>query len=241
MFSHQFFSFLFVFMAALVLSSSAHASSYVDWENAYWSQYSNTLPNLSVVIDASEKHSENQKLLLTKITRSNIDHLELLQYALQQNRQTRPRGGMELSSRLLAGNDHSTIPGISGWLIQLEEKDQLTPVGFIAYGYYRDTYYGREYPHQPIAFCELSRKRCYEIEWYVNPNYQRRGIASAALDLVIDYCRSVNHVPNHMDYLLAVIAPDNTMSADFAQKKHFQALGKDVGTSQHIWSLPLNP
>ncbi|MBX9697543.1 MAG: GNAT family N-acetyltransferase, partial [Alphaproteobacteria bacterium] len=155
--------------------------------------------------------------------------------------QTRPQGGLEFLSRLLAGNDYSTISGISGWLIQLEKEGQLTSVGFIAYGYYRDTYYGLKYPHQPINFCALSHKRCHEIEWYVNPNYQRRGIASAALDLVIDYCRSVNYTTHHIDYLLAVISPDNALSAQLAQKKHFQALGKDVGTSQHIWSLPINP
>jgi RimJ/RimL family protein N-acetyltransferase len=239
MISRRLFYTLLSFLVVSLVCPNAHSSS-VDWENAYWDTYSNTLPSLSAQIGSTEKSQNNQKLLLTKMTRNTIDNLESLANALERKAQTRPKLSPENSSRLLAGNDNSKIPGISGWIIQLEEEDTLTPVGFIAYGHHRDAYYGDSYPTQPHAYGALFHKRCYEIEWYVNPSHQRRGIASAALDLVTNYCRTLTHEAS-IDYLLAVISPANALSAQFANNKGFQSLGRDVGTNQNIWALPLRP
>lgn len=212
-----------------------------DWEEAYYEDYStaNTLPTLPLYRKGTDEEALQQIGSLTKITRKDAGPLEVLDDKLLSAHQYRPGFNLQKMVRLFEGNKQRS--SIRGWTINLRDGDQDVPVGMIAYGYHRSSYYDPRFPKWNTPFAFLEDKVCFEVEWYIRPDYQRRGLARSAVQAVVSYIREVDQRVTKMDYLMAMIAKSNGLSGKFAEALTFKFVGTDQDTNQYAWSLAVNP
>ena len=201
-------------------------------EEAFYANYEtiNTLPTLPLTL------SDGGNARLVIVTRKNVDYLEALDSSLMSHCQCRPRLSMENSIQLFKGNkdQHSH----RGWFIEkFDKNDELkgTLVGFISYSYQRNDYLDERNPDLSL----LKDKTCFEIEWFVQPKFQKQGLATAALKEVIKYAKDATQEKVKIDYMVAVIRRNNELSKTFTKKHGFNDLGGDPKTNQELWVLPL--
>jgi RimJ/RimL family protein N-acetyltransferase len=224
---------------SFVFNFATHASYERDFENEIWYDYSNknTLPNLSLL--SSEKNDKVSKDIgkLTKITRTELDYLESLSEQLKSSIQYRPDLSPERSVYLLEGNEKPTSH--RGWIIKINEENKEIPVGFVCYSHQRNVYFNPLNKSKNSSLSCLEGKTCFEIEWYIEPSFQGKGIAHLAVQAVLNYAQDKEKEKVKIDWLLAVIASNNKRSQIFAKKNSFKLLGIDENINQEIWAYPL--
>ncbi|MCP4923212.1 MAG: GNAT family N-acetyltransferase [bacterium] len=192
-----------LFLAFFSFTNEIHASSE---DNFYYETYNNTLPTLF------PEDPQERGITLIKITSNSFDYLETLESRLKKKSQVRPGFNRKKNYRLLKGNQDAE--GDQGWVISIIEDEEEKDVGFISYAFYENDY----------PFPELGGKTCFEIQCYIEPDYQRQGISSAAFDSVLGYVRGEEK--ENIGSLLGIIHPSNLASKAFAESRGFSFLGE---------------
>lgn len=200
-------------------------------DSDFFADYSrrNTLPDLCFTTD-------NGVGKLTKVTLQNSDYLELLDLRLQKNGQYQPGFEKQDCINLFKGNEDSK--GYRGWIITLSQENTQIPVGFIGYSLKITSYYDQKFPDRNVCLSSLEGKVCFEVEWYVEPKFQRQGLASAAFESIMDYIEKDKMENIHIDCFMARIPQNNRLSKFFARKHQFKFLGLDA-VGQEMWVRPI--
>jgi RimJ/RimL family protein N-acetyltransferase len=196
-----------------------------------WYQKASSLPILSV----SGVGENPEELLLNPVTFSNISYLEILQEKLSG--QYAPELSTERSVKLFEANLDFTSSQ-RGWIIWHAQSKKN--IGFITYAY---AVLGAEgfIHHSPSVF--NNEKRCFEFEWYIAPNHQKKGYARAAFQAVLDYIQRTPQEKSNIDSVIALIAPKNETSKKFARRNGFSyvalAQNRLNKYTEEIWERPL--
>ncbi|MCU4579805.1 GNAT family N-acetyltransferase [Acinetobacter gyllenbergii] len=102
----------------------------------------------------------------------------------------------------------------------------LKPLTFFESCLSNSTIFGVYHNNSIIGLATLTReigvKLCHKAHLssvFIEPEFQRQGIASKLLDAVIEYSK------DYVEQILLVVADDNQPAIDFYQKRGFQTYG----------------